>query len=216
MRDQQLIETVISPDAARPDRIDPAESLMMRLLVLLAAPFWVGLIGAASLSRVVRGKFPIIVLHERIGFGWKQLWVPKIATASVSGNERRLGGLVEVATGPPVELEVDGSVERWLRRTGADEIPQLLLVVAGSMRLVGPRPVTEPELREMAAAGDAVGIDFLQPGLIGLWQVLDRHGYELDERRDLDIAMIDNWSPRVRRRLLILSLRQAIGRLTAR
>lgn len=214
MRDHELVASLTSADARRPEGINPRESAPMRTAVLVAAPFWLAGIAAGALSRLVRGRLPLFVWHERAGFQRSPLWVPKIATASVAENERRLGGLVQLATGPPRELDVDGRVERWMRATGADELPQLLLVVAGSMRLVGPRPVTPDELAEMALGERDVGVDYLQPGLVGLWQLLDRDRYLLQERRDLDMIMIDNWSRALRRRILGISVRQAIARVT--
>lgn len=216
MDDKALIESLTTVGARRPSRIDPRESGLMRAAVLVAAPAWLAGIATATLSRILRARLPLFVLHERVGFGRAVLWVPKIATASVAENERRLGGLVQLATGPPAELDVDGRVEHWLRVTGADELPQLLLVVAGSMRLVGPRPVTADELAEMAPEGSDAGIDHLHPGIVGLWQLLDRHRYELRERRDLDMLMIDNWSRTLRARILGMSVRQLATRVLRR
>lgn len=59
---------------------------------------------------------------------------------------------------------------RFLRRSHLDELPQLWLVIAGRMSLVGPRP-------EMAVLSDAFSPSFvsirtsIRPGCTGLWQV---------------------------------------------
>lgn len=209
--DRATLKSLAAYGAVRPGSIRPRESTLVRALVLVASPGWIAAIGGAVLLRLLRGRLPVIVLHRRIGFARRPLLVPKIASAAVASNSRRFGGLVEVADGAPATLHVEDGPERWLRRTGLDELPQLLLVLAGTMRLVGPRPVTSEELSEMGP--DEVGVDVLAPGLTGLWQVLDRHAYSLPERGNLDQMMIDNWSPRLRRRLLLLSVGQAIERL---
>jgi lipopolysaccharide/colanic/teichoic acid biosynthesis glycosyltransferase len=59
---------------------------------------------------------------------------------------------------------------RGLRRMHLDELPQLLLVIAGKMSLVGPRP-------EMVEFSDRLDPEFeaartsVLPGCTGLWQV---------------------------------------------
>lgn len=213
LSDQDLTEALVAKDPAHSDDITPGESRLTRAVVALLSPMWLSAIGVAALGRVFRRRRPVVVMHERTGFGRQPLWVPKIATAAVESNERRFGGLVELATGPPVELNVDGRLEHWLRRTGADELPQLFLVLAGTMRVVGPRPVTRSELEAMTTADHRVGVDFLHPGLVGLWQVLDRHAYKLPERRDLDMLMVNNWTPALQRRLLLIAARQTLGRI---
>lgn len=209
--DNTLVNSLTDQAAQRPDSIRAGESLLIRLFILLTSPLWCSAVLAAAVVRLVRGRLPLLVLHERVGFQRTSLAVPKLATAAVASNRRSFGGLVEKATGPPVDLDIEGRFEEWLRRTGLDELPQLALIAAGKMRLVGPRPVTACELNVMLEDGE-VGIDVLQPGLIGLWQVLDRHAYLLPERRELDLIMINNWSGRFRRRVVVLALRQALRR----
>ena len=211
--DETLLAELTNPDAIRPADIRPCESLIVRLLVVLFAPMWGAIFGAALLWRLLRNRRPVLIFHERVGYQRSPLWVPKIATTSIASNQQRYGGLIEVATGPPAELVVADRFEHWLRHSGVDELPQLSLVIRGKMRLVGPRPVTPDELAQMADGGAEVGVDIVQPGLVGLWQVLDRHRYELGERRELDLLMINNWSPWLRRRILTIALRQGVHRL---
>jgi len=216
LEDAETAKRLLRGPGADPDRIVPGESSSVRIALLLATPIWGSIIVLCLLIRLVRGRLPLLVVHRRVGHGRRPLGVPKIATGAVHGNRRLLGGLVEVASGEPVEVALDGLFEKWLRRTGLDELPQLLLIASGRMRIVGPRPVTPAETEEMLRSGERLGIDHLHPGLIGLWQVLDRHHYGLDERRDLDLAMVDHWSATLRRRIVGRALRQFGRRLAAR
>ena len=73
---------------------------------------------------------------------------------------------------------------RWLRRSSLDELPQLFNVVRGEMALVGPRPITFPELRRYGPAR----WDYLSvvPGMTGLWQVSGRNRTVYERRVELD------------------------------
>jgi lipopolysaccharide/colanic/teichoic acid biosynthesis glycosyltransferase len=73
---------------------------------------------------------------------------------------------------------------RWLRRSSLDELPQLINVLRGEMALVGPRPVTVPELRRYGA----VRWQYLSvpPGMTGLWQVSGRNRTTYERRVELD------------------------------
>jgi lipopolysaccharide/colanic/teichoic acid biosynthesis glycosyltransferase len=63
-------------------------------------------------------------------------------------------------------------VGRFLRRTGLDELPQMLNVLCGEMSLVGPRAV---QMSELMAFGELNELRLLvRPGLTGLWQICDR------------------------------------------
>lgn len=213
-RDAAVLDALLAGLRERSsDDIHPSESAPIRGLVMLTIPVWAAALVLLILGRAARGRRPWIVLHRRVGHGREPLLVPKIATASVPGNARRAFGLVEIASGEPIRIDVDGPFERWLRHSGLDELPQLVLVSAGRMRVVGPRPVTSSEIDAMLASGDRLGIDHLHPGLVGLWQVLDRHAYELGERRDLDLAMIDHWCPLLQRRIIARALRQIAHRI---
>lgn len=82
---------------------------------------------------------------------------------------------------------------RLLRKTSLDEIPQLWNVLKGEMSLVGPRPIVAAEVPKY---GKHFGMYCrVMPGLTGLWQVSGRSQTDYQERVDLDIYYVRNWSP---------------------
>ena len=83
-------------------------------------------------------------------------------------------------------------IGKFLRKTSLDELPQLFNVLAGSLSLVGPRPIVPDELERY---GDKSGVFLhIKPGLTGLWQVSGRNDISYDNRVKLDIYYIENWS----------------------
>ncbi len=99
------------------------------------------------------------------------------------------------ASGPLLKIRDDPRITRigrLLRRTSADELPQLINVLKGEMSLVGPRPPLPNEvekyeewhLRRLEVA----------PGVTCLWQVSGRSQIPFDEMVMLDIYYIENWS----------------------
>jgi lipopolysaccharide/colanic/teichoic acid biosynthesis glycosyltransferase len=81
---------------------------------------------------------------------------------------------------------------RWLRRTGLDELPQLVNVLRGQMSIVGPRA----DLVEQAASYDERERRRLsvRPGMTGWAQVNGRDSLTWIQRFDLDLWYLDNWS----------------------
>lgn len=83
-------------------------------------------------------------------------------------------------------------VGRLLRKSSADELPQLLNVLKGEMSLVGPRPMMEAQ-REMYP-GKAYYR--LRPGITGTWQISDRNDCSFRCRAQYDDLYEGNMSLR--------------------
>jgi len=143
------------------------------VLCVLAAPF--ALVVAFAVWRDSPG--PVLFRQTRVGLDRRPIQVWKFRTFSAVMDphpERPL-----VARDPRLTR-----AGRWLRPLGLDELPQLLLVVRGTMSLVGPRPLTR-------ADADACPTQFVarfdvKPGLTGPAQLASRHGADRLERLALD------------------------------
>ncbi len=95
---------------------------------------------------------------------------------------------------------------RVLRRTGLDELPQLVNIVRGEMSIVGPRPdlveqaahYTESDRRRLA----------VRPGLTGWSQTHGREQIGWPERIQQDLWYIDHWSLWLDLKILFLTVAQ--------
>jgi len=87
---------------------------------------------------------------------------------------------------------------RWLRKTGLDELPQLINVIKGEMSLVGPRPLMMPDLDLLEENNPDYyslrnGIK-VKPGITGLWQVSGRREEGVGNLVNLDVEYDENIS----------------------
>lgn len=79
-----------------------------------------------------------------------------------------------------------------LRKLSIDELPQLFNVLIGQMSLVGPRMITSPELDKYGPYKSLLLSS--KPGLTGYWQVFGRQSVSYEERVQMDIHYLQNWS----------------------
>ena len=109
---------------------------------------------------------------------------------------------------------VTSPLARFYRQFSIDELPQLLHVVTGRMRLVGPRPITFAEW-DRYYGERAVEVLDVAPGITGLWQVLGRNRLTYEQRRKLDLFYVHrrcarlDWAILARTPFRVLSGRDA-------
>ena len=81
---------------------------------------------------------------------------------------------------------------RFLRGTSLDELPQLFNVLAGTMSLVGPRPLYERQAEKWTDT-QRRRLD-VRPGITGYAQACGRGSLPIEEKIDMDLHYVDNQS----------------------
>jgi len=181
-------------------RLDPVEMFLKNLLdysiVLLASLFLMPLIGLLALFIKLDSPGPVLYRRRVLGVGGQEFDAFKFRTMVVNGDEvlaQHPELLAELRA--THKLKVDPRITRvgaWLRRTSLDELPQFINILLGQMSLVGPRMIAPAE----AAMYGQMWQNLLtvKPGLTGLWQVSGRSDLSYDDRVQLDMHYIRNYS----------------------
>jgi lipopolysaccharide/colanic/teichoic acid biosynthesis glycosyltransferase len=108
----------------------------------------------------------------------------------------------------------DGRITRVgkvLRATGLDEIPQFINILSGEMSAVGPRPLTEGDVRRLGWTGIAFDSRWeKKPGLTGLAQIVGAPS--TDAALELDRTYTARWYPLLDCQLIALSFAVNVGK----
>lgn len=166
------------------------------LLLIILSP----LLFLISIAVKVTSRGPLIYKQARIGLRGRPFDLFKFRTMVINADEqlKELESQNE-ADGPVFKIRDDPRVTRIgriLRKTGLDELPQLVNVLKGEMSLIGPRPPLLEEttkykrwqLRRLS----------VKPGLSCFWQIKpERNNIKFEKWMEMDLAYIDNWSLRL-------------------
>jgi exopolysaccharide biosynthesis polyprenyl glycosylphosphotransferase len=153
--------------------------------LVLGLPLWL----AIALLIKLTSKGPVFYAQERMGMYGKSFRMYKFRSMVPDADEQLrniidLDSLAEPVYKIPRDPRVT-SIGKLLRRSGLDEIPQLINVLRGEMSVVGPRPEWvglaqryEPWERRRLKA---------KPGITGYQQVMSRGDPSLSKRIELDL-----------------------------
>ncbi len=84
-----------------------------------------------------------------------------------------------------------GRFGNFLRTTSLDELPQLFNILKGDISLVGPRALIVQDLEDYPYKNLILSV---KSGVTGLAQISGRNNIPVEERRQLDIYYVQNWS----------------------
>jgi lipopolysaccharide/colanic/teichoic acid biosynthesis glycosyltransferase len=168
------------------------ERVVAAVAIVALGPLWL------VIAVLVRLSSPGPIIHRRrvLGCDGRQFDAFKFRTMVADADHRlRQDPALRDAFVLQMKVRDDPRLTplgRWLRRTSLDELPQLVNVVRGEMSLVGPRMISPEEADKYGAfLARRLGV---KPGITGLWQVSGRQELSYEQRIELDIQYLDNWS----------------------
>lgn len=186
--------------------------LAVTAILILALPMLV-----IATAIVFSDSRPVLFRQIRAGRNGRAFRIVKFRTMVTDAEERLQGDpalwerylAMNNKLAPLEDVRVT-RIGRVLRSTSLDEIPQLFNVLAGTMSLVGPRPVLFSELEHYGKKTDRVLA--VRPGITGPWQVSGRSTLGRAERVSLDHAYATGWSVTGDIRILARTVMAVVGR----
>lgn len=85
------------------------------------------------------------------------------------------------------------TLQRFLRKSSIDELPQLVNILKGDMSFIGPRPVICQE-RDLIEERDKYGANAILPGLTGWAQINGRDNLDYETKARLDGEYVNRMS----------------------
>lgn len=155
--------------------------LFMPLILLTALLIW-----------IVDG-LPVFFKQSRPGINEKIFNIYKFRTMRSSGTN----------TSEPDHTRIT-KLGNFLRKTSIDELPQLYNVLIGDLSLVGPRPLlTEylPLYNDRQKKRHRV-----KPGITGWAQINGRNAINWEQKFELDIWYVENWSLYLDLKILLITI----------
>ena len=174
-----------------------SDRLMAALLLLLFSPI---LLVVAIVVRLRMGS-PVVFTQTRPGkdgeiftvFKFRTMTDDRDAQGNLLSDEERLIPLGQ-----------------FLRKASLDELPQLWNVLRGDMSFVGPRPLLVRYLERYSP--EQARRHNVRPGITGWAQVNGRNALTWDEKFQLDLWYVDNWSLWLDFKILLMTVEKVLKR----
>jgi exopolysaccharide biosynthesis polyprenyl glycosylphosphotransferase len=179
-----LVRLPESPQTTRAWRLKRAmDAGFGGLLLFLTSPLYLVIAAAIRLS----GRGPILFRQVRLTQDGREFELLKFRTLPVNDTSDTSWGAGDLRP---------TAVGRLLRKTGLDEMPQLINIVRGDMSLVGPRPERPFFVERFSAEIEGYDDRLRVPaGLTGWAQVHGLRGdTSIEERSMFDNEYIEYWS----------------------
>ena len=144
---------------------------------------------------------PVLFRQERPGLHDEPFVIYKFRTMT---DERDGGG----------KLLPDGErltrLGRFLRKTSMDELPELFNVIKGDMSIVGPRPLLVQYLGRYTP--EQARRHEVKPGITGWAQVNGRNAISWEDKFNLDVWYVDNWSLWLDVKIIVMTIWKILKR----
>ncbi len=145
---------------------------------------------------ILDSKGNVLYKSKRIGKNGRLFTFYKFRTM-YSGSDELREELIKDFSRDGIEIKLKNDpritkIGKVLRKTSLDEIPQFYNVLRGDMSLVGPRPPMPDEVKKYSIK-QRRRIS-MKPGITCLWQISGRSMLSFEDRVELDLKYIDEWT----------------------
>ena len=192
-------EVVLAADAAHDASIGKRAFDLIIALAAMILLFPLFLVTAMAIA--VQLGWPVFYLQERTGKDRRSFQIVKFR--SMLKEHDNEGNAI------PDELRLT-AFGRWLRAWSLDELPSLWNILRGEMSIVGPRPLIH-HYNEFYSAEQARRF-LIRPGITGWAQVNGRNSLSWEEKFQLDVWYVENYSFLLDLRILISTVLKVLRR----
>lgn len=150
-----------------------------------------------SLAIKLESKGPIFFKHTRIGKDGKIIKIYKFRSMVNNAEDmikeftpeqmKEYRENYKLTNDPRIT-----KVGKFLRKTSLDELPQLINIIKGDLSIIGPRPVVSDELKKYGT--NTRKFLSVTPGLTGYWAANGRSCTSYEQRMQMELFYIDNFS----------------------
>jgi lipopolysaccharide/colanic/teichoic acid biosynthesis glycosyltransferase len=168
------------------------------IILIVSLPLWLAI---AFISRL-DSLGPVFYRQKRMGKDGQEFLMWKFRTM-VPEAEKIQKKLPNQADGCLFKMDDDPRLTRlgkFLRKSGLDELPQLINVLKGEMSLVGPRPLPTTDLDpKILAHQNPIKHHWQErlkilPGITGYWQVYELNKLSFTQMLIDDRYYLEHWS----------------------
>lgn len=186
------------------------------LLSLFAMPAYLIIYALVAAAVKFTDGGPVLYKSVRIGKDGKPFYMYKFRTMRMSADKLEDFLSYEELEKYKKEYKLENDprvtgIGKILRKTSADELPQILNVIKNDMSLIGPRPVLYEET--LLYGKDRETLLSVKPGLTGYWQAYARNdvGYTDGRRQAMELYYIENRSLKFDTRIFFATIRRVLS-----
>ncbi|MGH7930991.1 MAG: sugar transferase, partial [Candidatus Binatia bacterium] len=190
-------------------RLDSLSWLTQALLSVLGLVILSPVLLLVAILIKVTDKGPVFYRGSRVGIGERIFQIYKFRTLIPRAEENIGARLLNQEDRSLYQTKIG----RFLKRSKLDELPQLINVIRGEMRLAGPRPIRPIFLDHFKQTiPDYASRFFAPPGITGVAQL--RGGYYTSPRNKLryDLIYLKNRSLLLDLQLILLTFAKILNR----
>jgi len=129
---------------------------------------------------------PVFFKQQRVGFIGKPFSIYKFRT--MIDNAVNVGAGLNIVDNDPRITAVGKILRDW----SLDELPQIINIVKGEMSFIGPRPTLQYQVDNYT--DHQLNRLNMKPGVTGWAQINGRNNISWEDRIELDVWYVDNWS----------------------